>query len=152
MAGLADLYRDVILDHYKNPRNLRKLDHSNRQAHGFNSLCGDKYLVYLQLDCGVIRDISFEGTGCAISMASASMMTEALKRKTEQEARTILDRFLHLLDRSAAFPAGVEILGPLIVFSSVRDYPVRAKCAILPWHTLRNALEQNSETAAIEKG
>lgn len=150
MADLEDLYRDAILDHYKKPRNRGKLEHSNRKAHGYNSLCGDKFSVYLQLDSGVIRDISFDGVGCAISMASASMMTEILKGKTEQEAKTIHDNFLQFLDRNMQLPAGIAIPGTLTAFSSVRDYPVRIRCATLPWHTLRNALEQIAESGAIE--
>jgi nitrogen fixation NifU-like protein len=150
MADLRDLYQDIILDHHKKPRNFRKLDHANRQADGFNPLCGDKVSVYLQVENGTVNDIGFIGTGCAISTASASMMTESLIGKTEAEARAMFEKFQRLVtDRTGSGPDS-SALGKLEVFSGVREYPVRVKCATLAWHTMRAALEGSRETVATE--
>ncbi len=148
MPDLRELYQQVILDHHKRPRNFHKLEHANRTAEGFNPLCGDKIDVYLELDEGVIRDIAFQGSGCAISTASASMMTEYLKGKTEAEARSIFDRFHELVTGNGA--QNTANLGKLTVFSGVRDYPVRVKCAVLCWHTMKAALDSRKETVATE--
>ncbi len=148
MSDLRELYQQVILDHYKRPRNFHKLDHVTRVAEGFNPLCGDKIHLYLQIEQGVVKDIGFEGSGCAISTASASMMTEALKGKTEAEARVIFDRFHELVTDNGAH--NTASLGKLAVFSGVRDYPVRVKCAVLCWHTLKAALDERHETVATE--
>ena len=150
MADLKDLYQEILLDHYRRPRNRHKLEQSNRQADGINPLCGDKLSVYLQVENGTIRKISFDGTGCAISIASASMMTESLQGKTEEEARTILARFLQLLTAGSATPSGTDTLGDLSTFSGVREYPVRVKCATLAWHTFRAALEHSPERVSTE--
>jgi nitrogen fixation protein NifU and related proteins len=150
MAELRDLYQETVLDHYKKPRNFRRLAHCNRQADGQNPLCGDKLSVFVQIKNGVVQDISFIGAGCAISTASASMMTERLKGKTESQVKAIYDRFQQLVTGIAQPPLDPETLGELTVFSGVREYPVRAKCAMLAWHTLRAALEGTKETVATE--
>jgi nitrogen fixation NifU-like protein len=150
MADLRELYQQVILDHHKKPRNFGKLEGANKKAEGFNPLCGDKIEVYLKIEDGVVRDICFEGSGCAISTASASMMTESLKGKTEAEARTLFDHFHDLVVGNDARRPDTSGLGKLMVFSGVRDYPVRIKCAILCWHTLKAALDELEKTVATE--
>ncbi len=150
MAELRELYQDIILDHYKKPRNFHRLAHANRQADGHNPLCGDKLSVFIHIEDGVVRDIGFIGAACAISTASASMMTERLKGKTEFQIRVIYERFLQLVTKNSEPPADPEILGHLAVFAGVREYPVRAKCATLAWQTLRAALEGTKETVATE--
>ena len=141
MSDLSDLYQEVILDHYKRPRNFRRLEEANRKAEGHNPLCGDEITVYLQLDGDVIKDVSFEGAGCAISQASASMMTQALKGKTVAEAETLFKLF-HDMVTQGNVPADLtEQLGKLTALSGVCDYPARVKCASLAWHTLHAALE-----------
>ena len=133
-----DLYQETILDHSKRPRNCRLMDDANRKAEGYNPLCGDKLKLFLKVEDDVVRDLSFVGSGCAISTASASLMTESLKGKSRDEALTLLDKFHDLLttDTSVA-----KDLGKLVVFCGVREYPARVKCATLAWHTLRSALE-----------
>ena len=150
MADLRDLYQEVILDHHKKPRNFRKLENANRQAEGFNPLCGDRLSVFIQIENGVVKDIGFVGTGCAISTASASMMTESLKGKTETEAKAIFERFHQLVTNHSEAQPDPVTLGKLAVFSGVREYPVRVKCATLAWHTMRAALEEKKETVATE--
>lgn len=150
MSDLRDLYQEVILDHHKKPRNFQRLEHANRQADGYNPLCGDKLSVFMHVENGILKDIGFIGTGCAISTASASMMTESLKGKTESEAKAIFERF-HLLVTNHSDPLpDPSTLGKLAVFSGVREYPVRVKCATLAWHTMRAALEGSRETVATE--
>ncbi len=150
MADLRDLYQEVILDHHKRPRNFHKIENANRQADGFNPLCGDKLSVYMQIENGIIKNIGFIGAGCAISTASASMMTESLKGKTEAEAKVIFERFHQLVtDHSEPQPDPAG-MGKLAVFSGVREYPVRVKCATLAWHTMRAALDGRQETVATE--
>jgi nitrogen fixation NifU-like protein len=148
MPDLRELYQQVILDHHKRPRNFHKLPHANRTAEGFNPLCGDKINLYLEVEGGVVKDIAFEGSGCAISTASASMMTESLKGKTEAEVRSIFNRFHELVTGNGA--QDTANLGKLAVFSGVRDYPVRVKCAVLCWHTLKAAMDERKETVATE--
>ncbi|HTY61584.1 MAG TPA: SUF system NifU family Fe-S cluster assembly protein [Acidobacteriota bacterium] len=150
MAELKDLYQEAVLDHYRKPRNYHELQNSNRQAQGLNPLCGDKLNVFLLVQDGVVRDIGFVGTGCAISIASASMMTENLKGKTEAEARAVFERFDQLLTHSTENITDFDGMGNLAAFSGLRAYPVRAKCARLAWHTMRAALEQRQETASTE--
>jgi nitrogen fixation NifU-like protein len=150
MSDLSDLYQEVILDHYKRPRNFRRLEEANRKAEGHNPLCGDEITVYLQLDGDVIKDVSFEGAGCAISKASASMMTATLKGKTKAEAKLLFDKFHKMVtgDRdSRSDPIG---LGKLEVFCGVSEFPVRVKCASLAWHTLNAALEGKAEPVSTE--
>ena len=147
MPDLQDLYNQVILDHYRKPRNFYKPVLANRQADGLNPFCGDKLTVFLLIEEGILRDISFVGTGCAISIASASVMTESLKGKTEAEAIVAFERFHQLMINSSE--AG-PILGELEVFSTLREYPVRVKCASLAWHAMRAALEGYQQTASTE--
>src|SRR5262249_51489352 len=142
MSELRDLYQEVILDHSKRPRNFHSLPSANRKAEGYNPLCGDRETVYLQVEGDVLKDVAFEGSGCAISTASASMMTESLKGKTRAEADALFQRF-HGLITGAAEGHGGPALGKLEVFSGVREFPIRVKCATLPWHTLKAALDSN---------
>ena len=150
MADLRDLYQEVILDHHKKPRNFHKLEHANRQADGYNPLCGDKLSVFIQIENGIVKDIGFVGAGCAISTASASMMTESLKGKTEAEARAVFERFHQLVTDHSEPKPDPTTMGKLAVFSGVREYPVRVKCATLAWHTMRAALDGSKETVATE--
>ena len=150
MSDLRDLYQEVILDHHKKPRNFHKLEHANRQADGYNPLCGDKLSVFIQIENGFVKDIGFVGAGCAISTASASIMTESLKGKTEAEAKAIFERFHQLVTDHSEPQPNPATLGELAVFSGVREYPVRVKCATLAWHTMRAALDGNKETVATE--
>ena len=140
---LRDLYQEVILDHGKHPRNFRHPDDATAEARGNNPLCGDQLTVYLKLDAnGKVEDAAFEGRGCAISMASASMMTEMVRGRTEDEARRLFANFHHMCTGDEAVSAEDEdALDKLRVLSGVRDYPTRVKCATLPWHTLIAALE-----------
>jgi nitrogen fixation NifU-like protein len=150
MSDLRELYQQVILDHHKKPRNFRVPADANKHAEGFNPLCGDKVTVYVRIEDGVVRDIAFQGSGCAISTASASMMTEFLKGKSEVEVARIFEHFHDLVTGKSPPEADVSSLGKLAVFSGVRDYPVRVKCATLAWHTLRAALDGRQETVATE--
>jgi nitrogen fixation NifU-like protein len=140
MSDLRDLYQETILDHGRRPRNFRKLEHPTHEADGDNPLCGDKIHLYVELDGDVVRDISFEGAGCAISTASASLMTEALKGKKVAEAMALFRR-MHDTVMGKDGDGDVDI-GKLAVFEGVREYPLRVKCATLAWHTLKSALEQ----------
>ncbi len=149
MSDFKDLYRNAIVDHYKKPRNYHTIEQANRKAEGNNPLCGDKFSIFLQIDNGVISDIGFTGAGCAISTASASMMTENLRGKTETQARTILAQFTDLLTGSSD-SREVASLGSLSVFKDVREYPARVKCALLAWSTFLAALDGNQETAEKE--
>jgi nitrogen fixation NifU-like protein len=146
MSDLRDLYQEVILDHSKRPRNFRALPGATGKAEGYNPLCGDRETVYVELDGDRLKDVAFQGAGCAISTASASMMTESLKGKTRAEADALFERFHRLITGKDGAPSAPE-LGKLTVFSGVREYPVRVKCATLPWHTLKAALE--GKTAAV---
>src|SRR5262249_5828433 len=139
MSDLTELYQDLIRDHSKKPRNLRAIDEADRKLEGYNPLCGDRFTIYLELDGDTIRDISFKGTGCAISTASASMMTQALKGKSRAEAERLFGAFHELLTEEKGTHRETE-LGKLAVFSGVRKFPVRVKCATLAWHTLNAAL------------
>lgn len=142
---LRDLYQEVILDHNKRPRNFGKLATANRHAEGYNPLCGDRLTVWLDLSDGTIRDIAFEGSGCAISKASASMMTSELKGKTTAEAEETFRKFHRMVTEEGAVDP--EELGKLAAFSGVREFPVRVKCASLPWHTLDAALKSEAPAA-----
>jgi nitrogen fixation protein NifU and related proteins len=146
-AELDDLYQQVILDHNKRPRNFRVIA-DGRRAEGYNPLCGDRLTVYLRLENGVISDISFEGSGCAISKASASLMTESVKGKTVAEAEAMRERFQHMI--TAPPDAPVADLGKLNVLSGVRQFPVRVKCASLAWHTLRAAADAGEKVVSTE--
>ncbi len=148
MSGLRDLYQEVILDHNRRPRNFGELDGADRHADGHNPLCGDRLAVYVNLDGETITDVTFLGSGCAISKASASLMTDAVKGKTLDEARRLFDRFLALVTDAAA--PDDPALGKLAVFAGVRDYPTRVKCASLAWRTLRAAVEDRHEVVTTE--
>ncbi|MGC8551832.1 MAG: Fe-S cluster assembly sulfur transfer protein SufU [Phycisphaerae bacterium] len=153
MSDLRELYQEVILDHSKHPRNSRALPAANHHADGHNPLCGDRLKLYVQVDNGVISDIGFTGAGCAISTASASMMTEALKGKTVAQAEAVFQRFHHMLTGSPDEQPSedeVEALGKLGAFAGVREFPVRVKCATLAWHTLQAALKDQPAPASTE--
>jgi nitrogen fixation NifU-like protein len=153
MSELRDLYQEVILDHHRTPRNFRALPGANRRAEGHNPLCGDQLTVYLDLADGVIRDIGFQGTGCAISRAAASMMTADLKGKTAADAERRFRRFHQMLTQTRPNGEGdgtAQDLGKLAVFAGVREFPVRIKCATLPWHTLRAALADTTAPVSTE--
>jgi nitrogen fixation protein NifU and related proteins len=138
MPELRDLYQEVILEHSKRPRNYRTLAAANHTAEGYNPLCGDHFTVYLEVEDGQIRDIAFQGSGCAISKASASMMTQALKGKPIQEAEKLFEKFHHVVTGQNGSQSGE--LGKLAAFAGVSEFPVRVKCATLAWHTLHAAL------------
>jgi nitrogen fixation protein NifU and related proteins len=150
MSDLRDLYQELILDHTKHPRNFRKMEGSSAKADGHNPLCGDKITVFLTFDKGIVSDISFHGSGCAISTASASMMTESLKGKTVEEARILFHRFHEMLTGKSDMPMDSELLGKLVVFGGVKEFPVRVKCATLAWHTMNAALEHQEEPVSTE--
>ena len=149
MSELRDLYQEVILDHNRHPHNFGELDGADRHADGYNPLCGDQLAVYVNLDGETISEVSFRGSGCAISKASASLMTDAVKGRTLDEARRLFEEFLALVTDEAAVldPAS---LGKLAVFAGVRDYPTRVKCASLAWHTLRAAVDDRHEVVSTE--
>jgi nitrogen fixation protein NifU and related proteins len=142
-----DLYQEIILDHSKRPRNFHPMPDATSRAEGYNPLCGDRLRLYVKMENGLVRDASFEGAGCAISTASASLMTESLKGKTKVQAMAMLERFHDLLTKES--PVTAE-LGKLAVFCGVRDYPARVKCATLCWHTLKSALEGVEEPVSTE--
>ena len=144
---LQDLYQEVILDHNRRPRNFRTIE-TGQKAEGFNPLCGDKVTVYLTVDNGVIKDASFQGSGCAISKASASLMTDSVKGKTLEEAQALFERFQRMITAPADAP--VDNMGKLTVLAGVRQFPVRVKCASLAWHTLRSAVEARSDSVSTE--
>jgi nitrogen fixation NifU-like protein len=147
MSDLRELYQEVILDHYKKPRNFRALPDANRKLEGYNPLCGDKITVYLKVEDGVVKDISFQGSGCAISTASASMMTDSLKGKSVDKAEAIFRGFHDLVTGKNQ---GAEDLGKLTVFTGVREFPMRVKCATLAWHTFHAALEGEVKPVSTE--
>ena len=149
MSDLRDLYQEVILDHNKHPHNFGELNDADRHADGFNPLCGDKLVVYVNFDGEIITDVSFVGSGCAISKASASLMTDAVKGKTVTEARGLFEEFLSLVTDDKA-QLNHATLGKLAVVEGVRDYPTRVKCASLAWHTLRAAVEDRHEVVTTE--
>ena len=140
MSELSELYQQVILDHNKKPRNFRRLEAANRTAEGFNPLCGDQLTVYLQIEDNVVKDLSFEGSGCAISKASASMMTQSVKGRTREEVEALFNEFHRMVTGELDEETTPNNLGRLKIFAGVRNYPARVKCASLPWHTLHAAL------------
>jgi nitrogen fixation NifU-like protein len=149
MPELRDLYEEVILDHNRNPRNyLVTPEGANRHAHGFNPVCNDEITIHLKVDDGVITDAGFEGAGCAISTASASLMTESIRGKSVEEVQTLFRNMHNLLTQEGA--AGD--VGKLEVLAGVHEYPMRIKCATLPWHTLRAALKGEAGTVSTEPG
>jgi nitrogen fixation NifU-like protein len=150
MAGLVQLYQDLILDHNRSPRNYRKIENANRRVVGNNPLCGDRLTVFLRMDGDSIEDAAFQGSGCAISRASASLMTAAVKGKTRSEAEDLFDRF-HRLVTGTLNPADTQSLGKLAAFAGVAEFPVRIKCASLSWHALRAALNQSNSVVSSEQ-
>jgi nitrogen fixation NifU-like protein len=149
MAELRELYQELILEHSKHPRNYRELADASRKVEGYNPLCGDHFTVFVRLDGDVIRDISFQGSGCAISKSSASVMTQTLKGKTREQAEDLFQRFHNMLTGNPQ-SAGVEDLGKLAVFAGVAEFPMRVKCATLAWHTVHAALEGKEEAVSTE--
>jgi nitrogen fixation NifU-like protein len=148
MTGdLSDLYGEVIMDHNHSPRNFRAMPDANLHAEGHNPLCGDRVTVYLKTDGGVIKDVSFQGSGCAISKSSASVMTTILKGKTVDDARALFAEFRHLVTEGKGDTAH---LGKLATFSGVHRFPARVKCAILPWHAISSALEGQAGVVSTE--
>jgi nitrogen fixation protein NifU and related proteins len=143
---LTDLYQQVILDHSKRPRNFRKLDSANRTAQGHNPLCGDSYTIYARVDGDLLSEITFQGSGCAISKASASLLTESLKGKTADEIKALFEKVHNLITTGRDDSS----LGKLAVFAGVHKFPARVKCAILPWHAALAAMEGKGETVTTE--
>jgi nitrogen fixation NifU-like protein len=148
MSELRELYQEVILEHSKKPRNYRALATANHKAEGYNPLCGDHFTVYLDLENGAIKDIGFQGSGCAISKASASMMTQSLKGKTAAEAEELFSKFHDVVTGHVV--GNEENLGKLAVFAGVSEFPLRVKCATLAWHALRAALKGEQEAVSTE--
>ena len=147
MSELSELYQAVILDHNKKPRNFHKLENANRHAEGFNPLCGDQLNVYLQLEDDQVKEVSFEGSGCAISKASASMMTQAVKGKSKQDAETLFNEFHRMAMGELDAETEPNHLGKLTIFAGVRDFPARVKCATLSWHTMHAALNEQQKVS-----
>jgi len=150
MSDLTDLYQEVILDHNRRPRNFGPLSSANRQAFGHNPLCGDQLTVFLQMDQDVIRDIRFEGSGCAISKASASLMTDAVKGRALSEVLSLFESFQAMVTTPLDRDIDPDVLGKLSVLAGVREFPVRIKCASLAWHTLKAALTGAQTPAKTE--
>ena len=150
MSELRELYQEVILDHSKHPRNFGKLESCNHHGEGFNPLCGDHITIYLTIKDDTISEVRFEGTGCAISTASASMMSENLRGKTRQEVEELFQRFHNLVTGASQETLECAGLGKLAVFSGVREFPVRVKCATLAWHTLISALHNDAKSVSTE--
>ena len=150
MSELRELYQTVILDHNKKPRNFREPAGANRRADGHNPLCGDRVTVYLSVEDGVVEDVGFQGSGCAISTASTSLMTESIKGKTVDEVHELFGAFHRLVTSDPKSRADTEGLGKLAVFSGVCEFPMRVKCATLSWHAMQSALEGSGETATTE--
>jgi nitrogen fixation protein NifU and related proteins len=148
MPDLRELYQDVILEHSKSPRNYRELPNANRKAEGYNPLCGDHFTLYLDFEGDSIRDVSFQGSGCAISKASASMMTQSVKGRSRTEAERLFEHFHKMV--TGQMNGNQAELGKLAVFSGVSEFPVRVKCATLAWHTLRAALQGKAEPVSTE--
>ena len=147
---LRELYQQVILDHNKSPRNFRKMDNASSKAEGYNPLCGDHIDVYVLVEDGIVKDVSFNGEGCAISKASASVMTSMLKGKSIEEAEKLFNKFHDLVTGKLDNDLDIDKLGKLAVFAGVQEFPVRVKCASLAWHTMMNALHDKEEKATTE--
>ncbi len=147
-SELRDLYQDVILDHSRNPRNFRVLEGATRKVEGYNPLCGDRLTLYMDIENDVVKQVSFQGQGCAISTASASVMTEILRGKSRQEVERLFEQFHDLVTGKHA--GSVEDLGKLAVFAGVSEFPARVKCAVLAWHTAKAALEGKEDSISTE--
>ena len=150
MYDLQELYQEFVLDHSRRPRNFRKLEDPDWTGEGFNPLCGDQITLYLKIDDDIISEVGFEGVGCAISKASASMMTEGIKGKSKAEAKKIFDEFRRMITNGSGGDIDVELLGDMEILSGVSKYPARIKCAILSWHTLNSALTDSNQTVSTE--
>ena len=147
---LRELYQQVILDHNKSPRNFRQMENATQHAEGYNPLCGDHIDVYLFIENGIVKDVSFKGEGCAISKASASLMTQILKGKTKEEAEKLFEKFHDLVTGKLGENPEIDELGKLTVLAGVQEFPVRVKCASLAWHTMMNALNNKEENVTTE--
>ena len=147
---LRDLYQELIIEHSKKPRNFRILEQANHTAEGFNPLCGDRLKIYLEIDGDMIKDVGFQGSGCAISKASASLMTAGVKGRTKTEVESLFQEFHKMLSAMPGTPFNELKLGKLAVFSGVSEFPVRVKCATLAWHTLRAGLEDSGKMVSTE--
>jgi len=152
MPDLRELYQEVILDHNRRPRHFQVLEGANRRAEGDNPLCGDKLTVYVQVEGDVVRKASFQGSGCAIFKASASMMTDAVMGRTLAEVDALFEEFHRMVTADVAAPPDARPLGKLAVFAGVREFPARVKCASLAWHTLQAALRARTEPVSTETG
>ncbi|MBI3012603.1 MAG: SUF system NifU family Fe-S cluster assembly protein [Elusimicrobia bacterium] len=150
MDDIRSLYQEVILDHSKNPRNFRKLEGKIQSAEGFNPLCGDQITIYLQLEEDRIKEITFQGSGCAISKASASLMTIQLEQKTRSEVESLFQKFHNMVTSPSGSNSDFQDLGKLAALSGVSEFPMRVKCATLAWHTLKAALQSKTETVSTE--
>jgi len=150
MSDLRHLYQEVILDHSKSPRNQHRLDRANRSAEGYNPLCGDRLTLYLDVENGMVKDVAFEGSGCAISTASASLMTDAVKGLTLQATEELFGKFHDMVTACPMTEADTSGLGKLAVFSGVREFPTRVKCATLAWHTLVSACKDKHAVVTTE--
>ena len=150
MSDLRELYQQVILDHNKNPRNFREMSDATSRVEGYNPLCGDHYTVFLKVDGDTIQEVSFTGSGCAISKASASVMSSTVKGKSKDEAEGLFDVFHKLVTGEGAADGDAVELGRLAAFSGVSEFPARVKCATLAWHTLRSALEGKQDHVSTE--
>ncbi len=147
---LKELYQQVILDHNKSPRNFRPMENATQHAEGYNPLCGDHVDIYLLIEDGIIKDVSFKGEGCAISKASASLMTSLLKGKTKEESEKLFEKFHDLVTGKLGENPDINELGKLAVFAGVQEFPVRVKCASLAWHTMLNAIKGDQEKVTTE--
>ncbi len=151
MFDLKDLYQEVIIDHNRSPRNFGQLENATQVAEGYNPLCGDKLNLYLKMEDGVITDVSFDGSGCAISVASASLMTDTLKGKTIEQAEQLFQNFHNLItEEKNPDPEQMQALGKLAALAGVKEYPARVKCATLCWHTLHSAMQGETSPATTE--
>ena len=150
MSNLGDLYQEIIMDHNNKPRNFQRPEESNRKSEGYNPLCGDQITLYLKVEGDTITDVGFEGAGCAISRASASMMTQSIKGKTREEVEALFEAFHHMVTREPGSDFNSEKLGDLEVLSGIPEFPVRVKCASLSWHTLKAALHDKGDMISTE--
>jgi len=150
MSELSDLYQELILDHNRRPRNFGDMPDPDREAHGHNPLCGDRWVVALRVSDGIIRDVRFSGSGCAISKASASLMTDAVRERPVEDALRLFERFQAVLTAPMDQDVDVSDIGKLSVFAGVREFPMRVKCASLAWHTLKAALAQENRVVKTE--
>ena len=149
MSDLSELYQEILLEHNSKPRNFRKLEQATQSAEGYNPLCGDRITLYLKLENGVIADVAFQGSGCAISRASASMLTQSIKGQTVAKAQEIFEAFHQMLTEPGA-ELDYDVLGDLETLSGVVAFPTRIKCAVLAWHTMQAALDGQSEAVSTE--